>query len=436
MIHVLAAQVKSIRIATAEACNARLNQDTESLMWLLYPDFHIHTHNIISIVMKVNLYLILPLMICSLLISCDKGERIDEKDSKDIYEEVFLRATDGYSLSNTWNLARLFSLDITPASDGSVKIYAPCKDEYRLVAQYNKASGSFTAYFDAPATAGNFIVRLGDALYLVNPGGSVSSHSVKATDVKVSDVPLKWILAVENIFDTEKKDIRPSSQIDLDFNDVLIGISSVVTDDYVSLDLEPLACGDDQPFYIHIYTEEGDRLLWQSNTELSDDCEFHQWFGVKDYAKGINTGVNAPGQSTGGNDVFTLEAFASTMSGCHIELPSHWTLSNYSHLSQDYKGNITDVWGLYITVGTYKGWNFVRDNSEYGLICSKGPGSAPQMLLFPDIGIDGQWRWPCEGNSLTGCYPSFIEWANDPDHELRVFWYEGIVNTSTTRLRY
>lgn len=385
--------------------------------------------------MKTNLYLTLPLMFCASLISCDKGERIAEKNNTDIYEEIFARASDGYSMANTWNTAKVFSIDITPASDGIVKIYAPCKDVYRLVAHYSKAAGPFTANFDAPASSENFVVAIAGTLYSVQPGGRVTPDSLPVSDVKVSDEPFQWILAVENIFDAENKSERAKDQIDLDFNDVLIGIRSVVTDDYVSLDLVPLACGDDQPFYIHIKTDDDDRLLWQSKSDMSDDCEFHQWFGVKDYTKGVNTGANASGQVYQ-SSIFTIESIASVTSGCHLEMPPYWTLSNYSYQSHDYRGNIIDVWGLYITVGTYKGCDFVKNNSDYGLICSKGNGYAPQMLLFPDTGVDGKWRWPCEGNSLIYCYPLFTEWAMDPEHQLRMLWHEWSVTPGSTRVRY
>lgn len=386
--------------------------------------------------MKTNLYLFLSLLPMLSLVSCDNGERVIVKKSGDQYEEAFVKLTGGYSKANHWNVAKSFFIDIVAGKERNVRIYAPCKDEYRLVARYTNAAASFTAKFDAPGSSADFVVAIGDVLYSAAPGGQVSVQSPRLSDVKVSDTPLQWILAVENHFDAEKKTERAADQIDFDFNDLLIGLSSVATDDGVSLDLEPLACGDNQPFYIHIKTDDEDKLLWQRDNKVSDDCEFHQWFGIQDYTKGVNTGKNSGDQITGPCSFSILEAFPMATSGCHLDMPAYWTLSDYSQLIQDYKGNITDVWGIYITVGTFKSHELMKDNPDYAVIASKGAGSAPHMLLFPDTGQDGQWRWPCEGNSLDDCYPLFTDWVADPYHDQLSRWYEFVYTPGTTRDRY
>lgn len=386
--------------------------------------------------MKTNLYLFLSVLLMLPLASCDKGERVIVNKSGDQYEEAFVKLTGGYSKSNNWNFAKSFFIDIVPGKEKCVSVYAPCNDEYRLVAKYTNAAASFTAKFDAPVYSSDFVVAIGDGLYSAAPGGYVSAQSPRVTDVKVNDTPLQWILAVENYFDAVKKAERDADQIDFDFNDLLIGISSVTTDDGVSLDLEPLACGDNQPFYIHIKTDDGDKLLWQRDNKVSDDCEFHQWLGIKDYTKGVNTGTNSSDQTTGLCSFPILEAFTVATTGCHVDMPSYWTLSNYSQLNHDYKGNVTDVWGIYITVGTYKSHEYMKDNPDYAVIASKGAGWAPHMLLFPDTGKDGKWRWPCEGNSMVYCYPVFGDWVADPYHDQLSRWYEFYYTPGTTRDRY
>lgn len=386
--------------------------------------------------MKTNLYLLFTIIFMLPLVSCDKGERTIVKKNGSQYEDAFVKLTGGYSKSNTWNSAKSYYIDIAPGKEKSVKIYAPCNDGYRLVARYSNAAASFTASFDAPVTSSDFVVAIGDELFYATPGSLVTPQSLRATDVKVSDTPLQWILAVENYFDAVKKTERTADQIDFDFNDLLLGISSVSTDDGVSLDLVPLACGDNQPFYIHIKTGDIDKLLWQNDNGFSNDCEFHQWFGIEDYTKGVNTGKNANDQILGSSSFASIEALEVAMAGCHIDMPDYWTLSNYSQLNHDYKGNITDVWGLYITVGTYKSHEYIKDNPDYGVIASTGAGSAPQMLLFPDTGKDGKWRWPCEGNSLIYCYPVFSEWLADPYNDQLLRWHEWILTPGTTRERY
>lgn len=381
-------------------------------------------------------------MLGASLISCDQAERIENTDTENssFYEEAFVTSFGDYSKTNTWNTAKQFTLDIIPGDDNIVKIYAPCNDGFRLVAYYTHAGAAFTSQFDAPAKSSLFVVALGDDLYYAQPDGQVSYMSPRADDAKVSNTPLQWILAVENDFDAEKKAYRKPTgreKIDFDFNDLIIGIRSVVIDEGVSVDFLPLACGDNQPFYIHLKTNESEQLLWQADNGVSDDCEFHQWFGVNDFTKGVNTGINSQDQTMDHSYIQSLEAISAAMSGCHLILPSYWTLSNYSLLSHNYKGEINEVWGVYITVGTYKNFDYVKDNADYAVIGSEGAGSAPHMLLFPDTSYSGEWRWPCEGNNIGSCYTAFQDWAcNAVTNEQYASWHEWLYTTGTTRDRY
>lgn len=392
--------------------------------------------------MKSNLYLISLSVLGLSLISCGQDEKIENTGSKNnnVYEEAFVKVFGDYTRINNWNTAKQFSLDIIPGNNRKVRIYAPCRDSYRLVAYYSDARETFTSRFDAPVTAARFVVALGDDLYYAMPDGQVSAQSPRADDAKVSNEVMQWILAIENDFDADAKAKRGAGgfgKIDFDFNDLLIGIRSLVIDDEVSVDFLPLACGDNQPFYIHVRTDESDMLLWQADNGVSDDCEFHQWFGIHDYTKGVNTGINSPDQTADHASIQSVEAIGAAMTGCHIMLPSYWSLSNYSHIAYNYRGELTEVWGLYITVGTFKGFDVIKDNADYAIIGSEGAGAPPHMLLFPDTGQMGEWRWPCEGNNIGMCYPAFMDWAgNNGTYEQYMAWHEWLFANGVTRDRY
>lgn len=237
------------------------------------------------------------------------------------------------------------------------------------------------------------------------------------------DEPYDWLLAVEDLGVTD----------DFDFNDIIIGISAVTTNDvseearkvgdalngqYNKVTFKALAAGGTLSTYVYY----GDVLLYPDGHE--DRAEWHKWFGNGSYSHTTMINTNAAGADNltgakctvyfgskdGSKYIFSLEKFGSEGgsvdahdSGFKIGIDKAEKTS--SQISHDY---------------------FDTDENGY-FVKPSSAGAAPQMFLIPDKwtkadGSVGKWQWPVERNHIQSCYNGFKEWVINAKETT---WYQN-----------
>lgn len=251
----------------------------------------------------------------------------------------------------------------------------------------------------------------------------IEHEETKESGEEEEDEPYDWLLAVEDLGVTD----------DFDFNDIIIGISAVTTNDvpenarkvgnalngqYNKVTFKALAAGGTLPAYVYY----DDVLLYPDGHE--DRAEWHKWFGNGSYSHTTMINTNAAGADNltgakctvyfgskdGSKYIFSLEKFGSEGgsvdaydSGFKIGIDKAEKTS--SEISQEY---------------------FDTDENGYFLKPSSA-GAAPQMFMIPDKwtkadGSVGKWQWPVERNHIQSCYNGFKEWVINAKETT---WYQN-----------
>lgn len=251
----------------------------------------------------------------------------------------------------------------------------------------------------------------------------IEHEETKESGEEEEDEPYDWLLAVEDLGVTD----------DFDFNDIIIGISAVTTNDvteearkvgnalngqYNKVTFKALAAGGTLPAYVYY----DDVLLYPDGHE--DRAEWHKWFGNGSYSHTTMINTNAAGADNltgakctvyfgskdGSKYIFSLEKFESEGgsvdaydSGFKIGIDKAEKTS--SEISQEY---------------------FDTDENGY-FVKPSSAGAAPQMFLIPDKwtkvdGSVGKWQWPVERNHIQSCYNGFKEWVINAKETT---WYQN-----------
>lgn len=230
------------------------------------------------------------------------------------------------------------------------------------------------------------------------------------------DETYHWLLAVEDLGATD----------DFDFNDIIIGISSLLTNEidngarkvgspigdnqYNKVTFTALAAGGTLPAYVYF----GNELLYPDGKNVQH-AEWHQWFGYDNYTKMINTGRGTDnirggectiyfGKGSDGKELFSLETL-----GVNDKNSAGDAYQSAFKIGIDKEGNITD--GIIPDGYFTKGDNYFLKLS--------GAGAAPQMFLIPDCWNSGdsntvtKWNWPKERTHIKTCYSDFEKWVAD-----------------------
>lgn len=377
--------------------------------------------------MKTNHYLLL-IAAAVMLSACNKDDEAANLSDEDKYTKGFELEVGGTPENCTWNMAQRHSITVYPGEAKTVKVYTLRTDKYQLVADYSRIDGPTTIEFDAQCYADEFLVDIDGRKYIVTSGGTVDADNTPDApeSVEIDSEPFGWYMLVENNYDGE---YQSRFEADYDFNDLVIRISSVVTDDGVKVKISPKACGDSQIFYLHLNFEGSDELLWPDNLPGDIDCEMHQWFSIKDFRTRVNTG---PMYNKNGDEVIynsdggwaTQDALLKFTYSKEMTLSKNWSMCDFSMCNTGYEGNILGYSGLYVTVGTFKdAATLLKQSEPEGIALAMTiAGKTPHVMLVPDEGYNGRWKWAAEEYSIAMAYGSFGNWTRAPKDLNYVKW--------------
>lgn len=252
------------------------------------------------------------------------------------------------------------------------------------------------------------------------------------------ETALSWIWAAEDLGATD----------DFDFNDMVMEITTITTNKATEIvngteteieiplskrvTFKALAAGGTLPIYIHwndytlgtgIYYESGlDATELGSNVKAISEMtamEWHQWFGVSDYSRMLNTLTTNASQYIGKECTIYMNA-------------SSFTVAGFGSANESNTIDGVGESGLYITVNDDRAnsdattdisdWD--KDNDSW-TVSVQGQGKASQMFMIDDA--TGTWAWPLERKHIMDAYPGFKDWVTDHTTQ----WYKSPNTTDT-----
>ena len=340
--------------------------------------------------------LLLLFAVATILASCRSHEDITENyfaTVEQMYEKTFYDEFGIVGSAQDWNTvaSRNLNLELGDLTGETcdIKVFTtdPREEENdsRMVAEYLRVpvSQKYEYKIDAPASC--------DSLYVfVRHDGKAEIYPVKVEEngdlnIRIDSIThpedFLYYLEMQYLFVYEDLGIA----IDLDFNDVVLGVTYVSGKNTAKMRLQALGTT------LNTY-------LYFNNEELFSGREVHEFYGISN-----NTLINCFAPSNRfpykdrQNSKFLSSSYAHT--DVILNLPDGFSLSENADM-------------LYIKTSA-----FADPENEYAktIVVPKKGGEFPHAMLI----ADPKWEWPSETVSIVKAYPEFKNWVADPKYK----WY-------------
>lgn len=334
----------------------------------------------------------IALVLCVLgLASCSNHDDNEEKyyaTPEKMLEKTFFDLYGAPASGQTWNTAAKRVLSVTvPASKSKLKVSVytadplSSKNNAIKLAEYSnlQASQVHQLAFDGPASVKEVYVAVQDGTYIsVSPAvkidGSGNCNYTFTEELNqyghIYSRDMQYIIAYEDL----------GVAVDLDYNDIVLGVTHVSGQDQVKVRLWALGT----LIYAHVF---------YNDTELFEQRELHDRLCISN-----NTTANV---FTPGN-IFTLEARAN----------SQFSLATFPELQVkvDVPSDFSIVDNATSFIVKTQPSAKAKDEEIKSITVPTKPGSFPFAILI----ADPDWCWPTETTSIHKAYPNFVKWVTDP----------------------
>lgn len=269
----------------------------------------------------------------------------------------------------------------------------------------NRSYFAFEDWSNGPIDLNDLIFIMDDSTVGTYDGNDNPIDPEEPVDPEIP--AYEWIIAAEDLGNT----------YDWDFNDMVVAISYVTTDDPAKKEIKvrPLAAGGTMRLYLMFDNPA------TSKTEMVGK-EIHNWLGG---ASNTPINVSANGEENAGEEV-------------SIEWTSAEAFSLASHLDKTgLNETVTNMGGFWVLVDKEGKYDSSSDFSDVknddgsqavtpNLV--KGDSYSPQMIC-----LGGQWCWPQEEQPIHEVYLGFKGWLNEPE-TVGAKWYGADADFDRTRV--